>query len=76
MAEEIDRSLRMPLARYLRQSRIMVVLSSPFIYLCFLAFCCLISRFRCIKAYALKSMKYLRSTAPTTSSSIAVNYST
>jgi hypothetical protein len=28
----------MPLARYLRHSRIMAVLSSPFIYLCFLAF--------------------------------------
>ena len=38
MAEETDRSLRMPLARYLRHSRIMVVLSSPFIYLCCLAF--------------------------------------
>lgn len=37
VAEEIDRSFKMPLARYLWQSRILVVLSSPLLYFCFLA---------------------------------------
>ena len=32
VAEEIDRSFKMPLARYLWQSRILVVLSSPLLY--------------------------------------------
>ena len=61
MAEETDRSLRMPLARYLRQSRVMVVLSSPFIYLCFLAFLLLdisVSMYQavCFKIYEIPNV--------------------
>jgi hypothetical protein len=38
VAEEIDRSFSMPLARYLQHSLIMGVLSTLFLYVCFLVF--------------------------------------